>query len=277
MALALVAYDLTDSKLAQWQRFVARCSTDYPQVVVVENHPTAPKPTHWPADATWTYVRGSNRHYEFSGYMEALACLVGGETFSALGYPLYAELTLENKDSSTQSGKIPPEEPIYLFNDTLFSHHSLKNWARIVKETNWQPGIYGDLREEPIQLDHRVLRIFATWHFALIGSEARQQCMASLAAVLAQFEEPLEEASYQRYLQHYLAGNWLRGYTDPRGIADPDALLRKKHCIYAEHRLGRLLDDQGYWRPHPSPHYPLTRKVDRILALRRRILKRLTL
>ena len=77
MALALVAYDLTDSKLAQWQRFVARCSTDSPQVVVVENHPTAPKPTHWPADATWTHVRGSNRHYEFSGYMEAMACLVG--------------------------------------------------------------------------------------------------------------------------------------------------------------------------------------------------------
>jgi len=175
MALALVAYDLTDSKLAQWQRFVARCSTDCPQVVVVENHPPAPKPIHWPADATWTYVRGSNLYYEFSGYMEALACLSGVEIYSTLGYPSLSERTLGNKDFSTQSGKIPPEEPIYLFNDTLFSHHSLKKWARIVKETNWQPGIYGDLREEPIQLDHRVLRIFATWHFSLIGSEARQQ------------------------------------------------------------------------------------------------------
>ena len=252
MALALVAYQLTEAKLAKWRLLVERSGMENVAVVVVENDTNSTKPESWPSDKHWHYVRGSNQYFEFSGYQEALSELEWQQT----------------------PGEI---ESFFLFNDTLFTHHSARNWARILRETKWTPGIHGDRREETVELAGKPLRIFASWHFALVGKEGIDLFQCHLKKALALFDESITGEAYQSYLENYLQGSWLRGYTDPKGIIQNKDLQRKKHCIYAEHRMGRWLEEQVYWKSHPSAHYAYTRTVDRFLALRRRILKRLDL
>jgi hypothetical protein len=244
MGCILVAYRLTEKKCAQWARFL-RTFPAHTSVIVVENDLNSPIPVGLHAD--WTYVRGSNQHFEFSGYREGLAAMGAAE------------------------------DQVLLVNDSLFTHHVWNYWTKVLHTATNQPGISGDPRTEPIDFNGRPLRIYASWLFLIQGREALETFAAGLDHALANFDIPIESPGYRSYLDRYLKGTWLRGHTAPYSLRDADALRRKKHCIYAEHRLGRYLEDQGSIHPVPSPLYLRVRRMDRLAALRRRILQRLKL
>jgi hypothetical protein len=245
MAVVLVAYGYSTVKHARFKAFLKGAGLGHEPVFVVENHlnTTCPQlfPTHW------SYLQGSNQHFEFSGYLEGIeAC---------------KSLRLER---------------VYIFNDTLFAHHYLPGWAALIRRSSrrLKPGIYGDPRIEPVHLESKPLRIYASWHFALIGKAARVQFEKALGTVLERFDSPIQDPVYQTYLTNYLEGSWLRGYTNPALLKSEDHLKRKKHCIYTEHRLGRALEEQGLLHPYPSRFYRLVRRMDRLLAVGRRVYKK---
>jgi hypothetical protein len=242
MGCILVAYRLTEKKCAQWARFLKGIPAET-SVVVVENDSHFPVPAGFPA--AWTYIRGSNTHFEFSGYREGLEAL--------------------RADA----------DRVLIVNDSLFTHHAWNFWRTLIHKTKNQPGISGDPRDEPIDFDGRPLRIYASWLFLMQGREALETFSAGLDHVLARFDSPIESPEYTSYLDRYLRGTWLRGYTAPHSLREEGALRRKKLCIYAEHRLGRYLEEQVGIHPVANPLYRYVRQLDRFAALRRRVLQRL--
>ena len=246
MAVVLVAYGYSPVKHARFKAFLKGAGIANEPVLLVENHPDGPPQKSLPQ--YWTFIQGSNRKFEFSGYQEGL-----------------------------EASKALRPERVYIFNDTLFAHHYLPGWAALIRHSSkrLKPGVYGDPRLEPVQIDAKPLRIYASWHFALIGYEAQTAFKKAISAVIDRFDSPIEDAVYQAYLTNYLEGSWLRGYTNPGLLHSEDHLKRKKHCIYAEHRLGRALEEKGLLQAYPSRLYRLVRIMDRFLAVGRRVYKKI--
>ena len=246
MAVVLVAYGYSPVKHARFKAFLKGAGLNHEPVFLVENQPAGQLPKSFPQH--WTFIQGSNKNFEFSGYQEGL-----------------------------EASKALRPERVYIFNDTLFAHHYLPGWAALIRYSSKRltPGIYGDPRLEPVQLDAKPLRIYASWHFVLQGAEAQTAFKKAISAVIDRFDSPIEDTVYQAYLTNYLEGSWLRGYTNPGLLQSEDHLKRKKHCIYAEHRLGRALEEKGLLHAYPSRLYRLVRIMDRFLAVGRRVYKKI--
>jgi hypothetical protein len=227
----LVAYGYTEEKRDAWLRFLHQAGFSTEFSVVLDNQaPVLPG-----------VLPGSNLHYEFSGYREIL---------------------------SHVSHHVQPEDQVFLFNDTLFTHHWVAGWARLIARRRYAGLIMGDIRHEPVLFEGRPLTILASWHFALRGTEALQLLQSGVEKVLDVFEQPIDETAYQDYLANYLKPRWWRGYTR---VLTPEARLVKEQCIWAEHRLGRYIEQESGLRAYPGNLYPWVHRVDRLLAAKRRI------
>lgn len=135
MASLLLAYGHSADQDGRWMRFTQQLGRWGQPKLTVDNRP----------HTVFADVQGSNAQFEFSGYLEGLDALVA---------------------------KHGPQSRILVFNDSLFSHHSARRWAEFLKnyEPRRGPGVYGDSRLEPVQVDGRPLRHLASWMFLLEGS-----------------------------------------------------------------------------------------------------------
>jgi hypothetical protein len=232
MHFILVTYGFNRKKQERWKRFLSHFPTS--TSLVVENGDFHPH-------EEFNLIKGSNAQYEFSGYREGLRAVNG--------------LT----------------ETTIVVNDTLFSHHWEWGWAKLTQLALALPsGIYGDYRCEPIFWNGKPLQIFASWYFVLRGSHAQSEFLRYLDDVIESFEVPLHFEGYQEYLAHYLQGNMVHGYTKSQKKPANPSLALKVKCIYAEHRLGRLLDTSGWVVPFPHWTYRWLHWVDRFLSFRTR-------
>jgi len=228
----LVAYGYTEDTQRRWLRFLQQAGLDPAHALVLDNK----------APALPGVLAGSNRHFEFSGYSELLEHV---------------------------SDSLAAEDVVYLFNDTLFSHHWTRGWAQLIQENSRIPsGIYGDPRLEPVNLDGRALRILASWHFALHGHQAITILQDALANVLSQFDTPIADPAYKAYQANYLQPRWWGGYTK---VLTSEAYAIKQRCIWAEHRLSRKLEESTELQAYPNGSYPKVHRMDRLLAAKRRI------
>jgi hypothetical protein len=235
MHFVLVAYNFTTAKQLKWKHFLS--SFPGATSVVVENAEGSP------TDAE-SVLKGSNRHYEFSGYLEGMS-------------------------ASCQAEK----DPYWVvLNDTLFSHHWAMGWRYIISQvSHFKDGLYGDYRQEPISWEGRPLTIYASWIFMLKGSQFRSEFQTLLREVLTSFDTPLHFPGYKAYQRGYLRATLFSGYTSVVNLyASSKALEIKTKCIHAEHRLGRTLDNLGWVQRLPGRGYSLVHFVDRWLSFKRR-------
>lgn len=235
MHFILVAYHFNADKQEKWRRFLA--SFPGATSVVIENADGA-------TSEASSLVQGSNRHFEFSGYLEGM-----------------------------EASSLEEEDPYWvILNDTLFSHHWALGWRHLIARVSLlKDGIYGDYRREPILWDGRPLDLYASWIFMVKGPLVRLKFQVMLKEVLSMFDTPLNFPGYEVYQQRYMRATLWSGYTS---ILHPakhaEALQIKKQCIHAEHRLGRTLDNLGWVNRLPGPTYTLVHAVDRWLSFKRR-------
>ena len=233
MHFILVTFGFDDIKQVKWRNFLRA----FPAATydVIENN--------YEYKHTDKHVHsGSNAQFEFSGYLEGMECA---------------------RVSTSM---------LIILNDTLFSHHFTLGWQRLLQRTlGWKPGIYGDPRIEPISWDGRPLRIYASWMFVLSGFHAQIVFKSELEKVIQSFQKPLQFQDYEAYMNRYLRGSWVSGYTKPALMQDSREKKRKMQCIHAEHRLGRALDILYGIRNPPSVWYPIVHLADRALSFWRRM------
>ena len=235
----LVAYDFNHRKQKLWNVFLKRSGLINSKHIVIDNCPKENSMAK----------TGSNEFYEFSGYLEGLE-------------------KVGSKDL----------DKIFLFNDTLFEHHTNMMWADFFKNiTHENDGIYGDGRVEPVLWDGLPLKILASWHFLLVGKASIKAFTKILKDVLADFDEPLFiDDAYELYREKYLSGGIFNGYSLSGKLNKEDS-LRKKRCIDTEHRLGRALDKAGKMIFYSGFQYQLIHLLDRYLSFQRRFKNRLGL
>lgn len=199
--------------------------------IVVNNEPNGAQPGQ---------RQGSNTHFEFSGYLEALAQMSG-------------------------------PGPFLLINDTFFYNHATWLWCAALHRWNQQLAdqpkelawVLGDVRHEKEIFPEKDGSFLASWLFYLPNRASREV----LAACLSQLTtESLPEPSigYQTYVNRWLQskGPW-GGWHGERSEA---ALARKQRVIRLEHRLSQLLQ-QGGWMRGADEYlvgYPLLRLYERL-------------
>ncbi len=235
----LVAYDFDDRKQKLWDAFLKRSRLTNSKHIVIDNCPKENSMA----------TRGSNKFYEFSGYLEGI------ET-----------LGLNDLDK------------IFLFNDTLFEHHATLMWANFFKNMNPKnDGVFGDGRIEPVLWDGEPLKIFASWHFLLRGKASIKAFSKILKDILVDFDKPLViDDAYKLYREKYLSGGIFNGYSLSGKLNKEDS-LRKKKCIDTEHRLGRKLEKKGMMIFYTGFQYQYIHLLDRYLSFYRRFKSRLGL
>ena len=235
----LVAYDFDDRKQKLWDAFLKRSGLINSKNIVIDNFPKENSMA----------IRGSNEFFEFSGYLEGL------EKVGSKGL-----------------------DKIFLFNDTLFEHHTNMMWADFLRNIiPGKEGIYGDGRVEPVLWEGLPLKILASWHFLLSGKASIKAFTKILKDVLADFDEPFFiDDAYELYREKYLSGGIFNGYSLSGKLNKEDS-LRKKKCIDTEHRLGRALDKAGKMIFYSGFQYHFIHLVDRYLSFRRRFKSRLGL
>jgi len=234
MASLLLAYGHSADQEGRWMRFTQQLGRWGQPKIVVDNRP----------DTFFAEVQGSNAQFEFSGYLEGLDALIA------------------------QHG---PQARIFVFNDSLWSHHSPRRWAEFLRnyEPRRGPGVYGDPRLEPINIDQNPLRHLASWMFLLEGSTGQQAFRQALQHALQHFDQAPDWPGYDEFLAHYYAPSrrW-GGYTQ---ALSPEDLERKMRCSWAEHRLSLHLQQQGMMHPFEGLHYQGLHAVDRALSAIKRL------
>ena len=121
----LVAYDFDDRKQKLWDTFLNLSRLINSKHLVIDNG----------LNENFNSIKGSNKFYEFSGYIEGIEVLGSNDL-----------------------------DRIFIFNDTLFEHHATVMWANFFKNMNPKnDGVYGDGRIEPVLWDGEPLKIFASW------------------------------------------------------------------------------------------------------------------
>lgn len=205
-------------------------------ILVVENHAE----TKWPG-SLFHVVRGSNRFAEFSGYLEGMERINPG--------------------------------PTLILNDTALMHHSITFWK--IQILRWQQqaisGIYGDPRREDFHTEHGSLSYYASWIFWVPSAKEFNGLQISLQYAVEKWDQVFSvDPSYRAFINRYLRGSLLHGWKNA-GLRDQKAQDLKIRCIWAEHRLSRVLLDQGYQLHNLSGgHIILMRGLDRIYSFRRR-------
>ena len=234
----LVAYDFDDRKQKLWDAFLKRSNLINSKHIVIDNY----------SNDNVEIIRGSNEFFEFSGYLQGIEIL-GLNDF----------------------------DQIFLFNDTLFEHHTNTMWANFIKDISPErDGVYGDGRIEPVLWDGLPLKILASWHFLLNGKVSIRVFKELLEDVLANFDKPLViDDAYKLYREKYLSGGILQGYSLSGNLNNEKDLLRKKKCIDTEHRLGRKLEKKGKMIFYSGFKYQFIHLMDRYLSFYRRFKSRL--
>jgi len=234
----LVAYDFDERKQKLWNVFLKRSGLVNSKYIVIDNF----------QKENSMAIRGSNEFYEFSGYLEGL---------EKVGF----------KDL----------DKIFLFNDTLFEHHTTIMWANFLKNISPERvGVYGDGREEPVLWDGSPLKILASWHFLLNGKDCIKGFKELLQDVLADFDKSLViDDAYKLYREKYLSGGIYQGYSLSGKLNNEKDILRKKKCINTEHRLGRELEKKGKMIFYSGFQYQFIHLMDRYLSFYRRFKSRL--
>ncbi len=204
----LVAYGWSAAQEDRWSHFLSGwCPTD--RALVVQNDPTSPD------CARFRTLRGSNAFAEFSGYLEG-----------------YDALAPEHGGSA----------PVFVVNDTLFSHRWSTGWKRAVRLWAHRPplALLGDPRHDPLPGTDRTLHFLSSWIFALHGPDAHRHFRAGLVAVQSPENwgvPAYPEPEYRLMVRDYLDGRRGRGWSRA-GRATAALRALKEQCIYAEHRLG---------------------------------------
>jgi hypothetical protein len=234
MASLLLAYGHSADQDGRWMRFTQQLGRWGQPKMAVDNRP----------NTVFAEVQGSNTHYEFSGYLEGLDALLA---------------------------KHGPQSRIIVVNDSLFSHHSARRWAEFLQHyvPHRGPGVYGDPRLEPVEVEGRPLRHLASWMFLLEGQVGQDAFRAALQHALQYFDEAPEWPGYGEFLDRYYAPSrrW-GGYTQ---ALDAEALQRKMRCSWAEHRLSLHLQQHGMMFPFEGLHYRSIHAVDRALSALKRL------
>jgi len=236
----LVAYDFDHRKQKLWNVFLKRSGLINSKHIVIDNC----------TNDNVEIIRGSNEFYEFSGYLQGIETL-GLNDF----------------------------DQIFIFNDTLFEHHTITMWANFFKNIiPEKEGIYGDGRIEPVLWDSLPLKILASWHFLLNGKDSIRGFKELLEHILADFDKPLViDDAYELYREKYLSGGIFNGYSLSGKSNNEEDLIRKKKCINTEHRLGRELEKKGKMIFYSGFQYQFIHLLDRYLSFQRRFKNRLGL
>jgi hypothetical protein len=233
----LVVYGYPAKIENRWNTFLDALNIPKGQSWVLDNHPQPSVHCH----------HGSNAQLEFSGYAEILE--------------------LFKRDCPA----ISSNDRIVLFNDTLFAHHWTYGWQRWMKTfaPRLPVGVHGDGRIEPIHLKGKPLKIIASWHFVIVGTQALHAFHHALNAVCDAFEEPIKEPGYAAYLAHYLRPRYFGGVTQ-RFTPHSDAYHAKQKAIWAEHRLSMALDQSEMLTPYGQVLYQGLHGIDRAFSAWRR-------
>ena len=233
----LVAYDFNNRKQKMWDTFLNRSGLNEARILIIDN---APKDNRYAE-------KGSNTHFEFSGYLEGLAKIRSDDL-----------------------------DQVFIFNDTLFEHHATNIWADYIRDKkSLADGIYGDSRIEPVIWDSKPLKILASWHFLLQGKVAIDVFDKTLREVLLDFDTPLViDDEYKTYRERYLSGGVFSGYSLSGDLDSKEETERKIKCIDTEHRLGRVLDNSEMMIPYSGWRYEFIHIIDRLLSFRRRFKSR---
>ena len=235
MNAVVVAYRWTPVKERALNR-LTKGLIDPKSIWVVENHAQ----TNW-TGSQFQVVHGSNRFAEFSGYLEGMELVNPG--------------------------------PTLILNDTALIHHSVSFWK--LQILRWQQqaisGIYGDPRREDFQIEHGGLSYYASWIFWVSSANAFDQLRASLQYAVERWDQVFStDPNYRAFINRYLRGSLLHGWKNA-GLRDQKAQDLKIRCIWAEHRLSRVLQDQGYQLHDLSGgHIIPMRGLDRLYSFRRR-------
>ena len=234
MASLLLAFGHSADQDGRWMRFTQQLGHWGQPKLTVDNRP----------NTVFAEVQGSNEHFEFSGYLEGLEALLE---------------------------KHGPQSRIFVFNDSLFSHHSARRWAEFLKNyvPEHGPGVYGDPRTESLMVNGSPLRYLASWVFILEGQVGQQAFKDALLQVLKNFNETPTWPGYAEFLDHYYAtGRRFGGYTQSLSGEDRE---RKLRCSWAEHRLSLLLAEQQMLHPFTGLHYRALHQFDRVLSAYKRL------
>jgi hypothetical protein len=234
MASLLLAFGHSADQDGRWMRFTQQLGHWGQPKLTVDNRP----------NTVFAEVQGSNEHFEFSGYLEGLEALIE---------------------------KYGPQSRIFVFNDSLFSHHSARRWAEFLKNyvPEHGPGVYGDPRTESLMVNGSPLRYLASWVFILEGQVGQQAFKDALLQVLKNFNEAPTWPGYAEFLDHYYAtGRRFGGYTQSLSGEDRE---RKLRCSWAEHRLSLLLAEQQMLHPFTGLHYRALHQFDRVLSAYKRL------
>jgi len=236
-SLLLVAYGWSPKKEARLRAF-CRGFVHHERVLVLRND-------HDPAPSGFRERRGSNRHAEFSGYLEGLA-------------------------------EMPKDGPLIIANDTLLSHRATRAWKRLLAKAELPSDrIFGDYRLQ--DLDEVKLPMLASWLFYLPSGFQRYAFEFVVQVATNEWDNPPFGARYQAVVENYLSGGLLSGWIHAGRWGTHDVAL-KRHCIYAEHRLSLLLGEHIYTPEAGRPLRAQLRWVnhlDRLIALWRRVVTKL--
>ena len=205
-------------------------------VLIVENHQVA-----LPVRSHFVFVRGTNRYAEFSGYLEGLEKQTPG--------------------------------PTLVINDTALIHHSIIFWraqiAKWIRSTH--QGIHGDPRHEQLVIEHGNLSYLASWIFWLPSAAESNALVSALQDVIRDWDVVFSSnPSYRVFINKYLRGSLFHGWKNS-GLRDQKAQDLKIRCIWAEHRLSRIILDKGYHiLDLKGSHVVPMRALDRLFSFRRR-------
>jgi|TARA_B100001063_G_scaffold184930_1_gene174635 hypothetical protein len=185
-------------------------------------------------------IQGTNKDYEFSGYLELSNC------FSSSG-------------------------PYLIFNDTLFTSHFTKGWIWLICKfilvnNNCKNYIYGDLRFDGTKYEERPNPFLASWLFVIPNYETLKKFQFNLKYSL---DNRLISTSkgYEEFLNQWISPK--SKFSGWHGESYCELTkARKKRSIIIEHRLSRVLKMNGIEIKSIGVNnpifYQLLRIVDRV-------------
>lgn len=161
---------------------------------------------------------GSNRYFEFSGYLEAV-------------------------------DRFQSEGPFMIVNDTYFKSHNAVLWNlllhRFLRERDIADCIYGDIRTEVSNFKEKPSPYLSSWIFFIPNRQALQRFRSTL-------ESAIEDATNANFSTEYLAyvEDWIRPKNTLYGwhiqSGQEESWERKRLCIYIEHRWNVALLNEGF-------------------------------
>jgi hypothetical protein len=183
---------------------------------------------------------GSNRYFEFSGYLEAI------DLFQTEG-------------------------PFILCNDTWFKTHNMSLWTlllqRFLRNSPKADDIFGDLRTELSNFIEKPSPYLSSWIFFIPNREILEQFRNCL-------QNAIREAVVADFSKEYLdyVEDWIRPKNPFYGwhiqSNQIESIERKRRCIYIEHRWNAWLLKEGFelcsFGSTQKYLYGLVRIIDRL-------------